>query len=126
MKTLKKILIIVCVIIIAVGMFFLGRQGLNYAEGYTQNMLLETIKDYALYEGISTAVILIYLIIRYSKQGIIKVAVTSALGIAGAMALVLAIMSIAKVPTTRLFFPIMLVNYVSSLLVVSSHFEKNA
>ena len=126
MKTLKKILIIVCVIIIAVGMFFLGRQGLNYAEGYTQNMLLETIKDYALYEGISTAIILIYLIIRYSKQGIIKVAVTSALGIAGAMALVLAIMSIAKVPTTRLFFPIMLVNYVSSLLVVSSHFEKNA
>lgn len=126
MKTLKKILIIVCVIIIAVGMFFLGRQGLNYAEGYTQNMLIETVKDYVLYAGISTAVILIYLIIRYSKQGIIKVAVKSVLSIVGAIALVLAIMSIAKVPTTRLFFPIMLVTYVLSIIVLSSHFEKNA
>ena len=126
MKTLKKILIIVCVIIIAGGMFFLGRQGLNYIEGYTQNMLLETIKDYALYEGISTAVVLIYLIIRYSKQGIIKVAITSVLGIAGAMALVIAIIAIARVPVTRVFFPIMLVTYITSILAVSSHFEKNA
>jgi len=125
MKTVKKILIIICVIIIAVGMFLLGRQGLNYVDGYTQNMLIETAKDYALYVGISTAVILVYLMIRYNKQGAIKVAITSLLSIVGAIALALAIIAIIKMPITRIFFSIMLVVYVASLIVLSSHFEQN-
>jgi len=125
MKTVKKILIIICVIIIAVGMFLLGRQGLNYVDGYTQNMLIETAKDYALYVGISTAVVLVYLMIRYNKQGAIKVALTSILGIVGAIALALAIIAIIKMPITRIFFSIMLVVYVASLIVLSSHFEQN-
>jgi len=126
MKTVKKILIIICVIIIAVGMFLLGRQGLNYVDGYTQNMLIETAKDYALYVGISTAVILVYLMIRYNKQGAIKVAITSLLSIVGAIALALAIIAIIKMPITRIFFSIMLVVYIASLIILSSHFEKNA
>lgn len=40
MKTLKKILIIVYAIIIAVGIFMLVRSGLNYSENYTQHLLL--------------------------------------------------------------------------------------
>ena len=126
MKTVKKILIIICVIIIAVGMFLLGRQGLNYVDGYTQNMLIETAKDYALYVGISTAVVLVYLMIRYNKQGAIKVAITSLLSIVGAIALALAIIAIIKMPITRIFFSIMLVVYIASLIILSSHFEKNA
>lgn len=125
MKTFKKILLIICVIIIAVGMFILGRQGLNYADGYTKNMLIETVKDYAIYAGIATAVVFIYLVIRYSKQGILKVAVTSVLGIVGAITLTLAVMAIIKMPITRLFFPIMLFAYTSSLMILSSYFEEN-
>lgn len=126
MKTVKKILMIICVIIIAVGMFILGRQGLNYVDGYTQAILVETAKSYIMYVSIATAVVLVYLVIRYNKQGMVKVAVTSILGIAGAIAFVLAIMAIIKMPVTRLFFPIMLVTYVSSLIVLSSYFEENA
>lgn len=126
MKTVKKILIVIFVIIIAVGMFLLGRQGLNYVDGYTQNMLIETAKDYALYVGIATAVVLVYLMIRYNKQGAIKVVITSILGIVGAIALALAIIAIIKMPITRIFFSIMLVVYIASLIILSSHFEQNA
>lgn len=126
MKIVKKMLLIICVIIIAVGMFMLGRQGLNYANGYTKNMLIETIKDYMLYEGIATAVVLVYFIVRYSKQGIVKVTVTSVLGIVGAMVLTMAIMAIIRMPISRLFFPIILVTYVASIIILSSYFEENA
>lgn len=125
MKTFKKILIIICVIIIAVGMFMLGRQGLNYVDGYTQSLLLDTVEDYVLYIGISIVVILVYLMARYSKQGIIKVAITSILSIVGAVALVIAIMAIIRMQVNRIFFPIMLVTYVCSIIAVSSYFESN-
>jgi len=126
MKTLKKILVIVCTIIIVVGMFILGRQGLNYVDGYTKNILLDTAKSYIMYISISTIIVLVYLVIRYNKQGIAKVAITSILGILGAIAFTLAIMAITRMPTTRLFFPIMLGTYVSSLIILSSNFEENA
>ena len=125
MKTLKKILIVLCILVIIVGMFILGRNGLNYQEGYTQNILLETAKQYTVFIAISTIIILVYFAIRYNKQGIIKVIATSALGILGAMALVLAIFAIAKMPITRIFFPIMLTTYVSGIIVLTTNFEEN-
>ena len=64
--------------------------------------------------------------IRYNKQGAIKVAITSLLSIVGAIALALAIIAIIKMPITRIFFSIMLVVYIASLIILSSHFEKNA
>lgn len=126
MKTFKKILIIICVVIIAVGMIFLARQGLNYADGYNQNMLLETAKDYALYAGIATGVILVYLAIRYNKQGVMKVIATSILGIVGAIAIALSIIVIVKMPVTRILFSIMLAVYTASLIILSSYFEAKA
>lgn len=125
MKTFKKILMVLCVIIIAVGMFILGRQGLNYVDGYSQKLLLDTVQDYTIYAAVASAIILVYLVIRYNKQGAVKVAVTSILGVVGAIAFTLAVMAIIKMPTNRFFFPIMLVTYVSSLIVISSHFEEN-
>lgn len=125
MKTFKKILMVLCILVIIVGMFILGRNGLNYQEGYTQNILLETAKQYTVFIAISTIIILVYFAIRYNKQGIIKVIATSALGILGAMALVLAIFAIAKMPITRIFFPIMLTTYVSSIIVLTTNFEEN-
>lgn len=126
MKTIKKILIIVSVIIIAIGMFILGKYGLNYAAGYTKDILLETVKSYMCYVGIATVIILVYIMIRYSKKyGITKVLVTTILGIVGAIALVVAIMAIIKMPITRVIFPILLGTYASSLIVVSAYFEEN-
>lgn len=125
MKTFKKILMVLCILVIIVGMFILGRNGLNYQEGYTQNILLETAKQYTVFIAISTIIILVYFAIRYNKQGTIKVIATSVLGILGAMALVLAIFAIAKMPITRIFFPIMLTTYVSSIIVLTTNFEEN-
>lgn len=79
MKTVKKVLMILCILVIIVGMFILGKNDLNYQNGYSRNILVETAKQYTMYIGISTAVILVYFVIRYSKQGIIKVIVTSIL-----------------------------------------------
>ncbi len=125
MKLIKKILMIICVLVIIVGMFILGKNGLNYQEGYSRNILLETAKQYTFFIAISTAIIVIYYVIRYSKKGIIKVLVTSILGILGAMALMLAILAITRMQINRLFFAIMLITYVSSIIVLSSNFEEN-
>ena len=125
MKTFKKILIVLCILVIIVGMFILGRNGLNYQEGYTQNILLETAKQYTVFMAISTVIILVYFAIRYNKQGVVKVIVTSVLGILGAMAFVLALFAIIKMPITRIFFPIMLATYVSSIIVLTTSFEEN-
>ena len=126
MKIFKKILMVICVIIIVAGIVTLIKQDLNYADGYNQNMLLETAKDYALYVGIATGVILVYLAIRYNKQGVIKVIVTSILGIVGAIAIALSIIAIVKMPVTRIFFSIMLAIYAVSLIILSSYFEAKA
>ena len=125
MKLIKKILMIICVLVIIVGMFILGKNGLNYQEGYSRNILLETAKQYTFFIAISTAIIVIYYVIRYSKQGIIKVLATSIFGILGAMALVLAILAITRMQINRFFFAIMLTTYVSSIIVLSSNFEEN-
>ena len=125
MKTVKKILMVLCILVIIVGMFILGRNGLNYQEGYTQNILLETAKQYTVFMAISTVIILVYFAIRYNKQGVVKVIVTSVLGILGAMAFVLALFAIIKMPITRIFLPIMLATYVSSIIVLTTSFEEN-
>ena len=41
MKTFKKVLIIIYAIIIAVGMFMLVKNGLNYSEKYNIHYMLE-------------------------------------------------------------------------------------
>ena len=125
MKVVKKILMVICILVIIVGIFMLWKNGLNYADGYTQNMFLETAKQYTAFLAISTVVILIYFMIRYSKKGVLRVLVSSILGIIGAITLVLALVAITRMSVTRLIFPIMLAAYVSSFMVLSACFEEN-
>lgn len=125
MKTFKKILITMCVIIIAIGMFVLGKQGLNYTEEYSKSRLIATITEFVKFMIIATTVIIVYLAIRYNRQGVLKIIITSILGIVGAMVFVVAVVAIIKMPITRLFFSIILGTYVSSLIVLSSSFEAN-
>lgn len=125
MKTIKKILMIIAIIIMIVGMFILGRNGFNYVEGYSSEMLLETAKQYILYVSIATAIVLLYFAIKYSKEGIAKVLVTSILAILGTLVFTVAVIAIARMPVSRLFFPIVLAAYVSSLMIISANFEEN-
>ena len=125
MKVVKKVLMVICILVIIAGIFMLWKNGLNYADGYTQNALLETAKQYIAFIAISTVIILIYFMIRYSKKGAVKVFTTSILGMVGALALVLSIIAITRMQVTRIVFPIMLATYVSSFIVLSAKFEEN-
>lgn len=125
MKIIKKILMIIAIIVIIVGMFILGRNNFNYDNGYTQDLLLENVKQYSLYGGIATIVILIYFAIKYIKVGVVKVLTTSILGILGTICFVVAIMAISRMPVSIMFFPIILVSYVASLLIIAASFETN-
>lgn len=125
MKTSKKILLAICVIIIAVGMFIVGRMGFNYVEGYTEGMLLDIVKSYLFYVGLATLIILVYLGIRYNKQGVLKILITSVLGIVGAIALAVAVIAITRMPVNRIFFPIILTAYASSIIILTAYFEQN-
>ena len=125
MKIFKTILLIVCIIIITIGMFIFGRNGLNYIEGYSENTLIETLKTYVIQVSVSTIVILLYLAIRYNKQGVIKVLATSILGILGAIALVVAIIAISRMNVSRVIIPILLATYVSSIIILTAYFEQN-
>lgn len=125
MKIAKKILLAISIIIIIAGMFVLGRYGLNYANGYTKNILLETAKHYKFVASLSTAIILVYLVIRYNKQGVLKVLATSILGILGTVLFALAVIAIVRMPVTKIFFPIILTSYVLSIIALSANFEEN-
>ena len=125
MKTSKKILLAISVIIIAIGMFIVGRMGFNYVDGYTENMLIDALTSYAFCVGLATLVILVYLGIRYSKQGIGKVLIISILGILGSMALAVAVIAITRMPVNRIFFPIILTAYASSIIILTAYFEQN-
>ena len=125
MKTSKKILLVICVIIIAVGMFMIGRMRFNFVDGYNERNLIDITKSYALFAGIATLIILVYLGIRYNKQGVIKVLATSILGIVGAIALAVAIIAISRMPVNRIFFPIILTAYAASIIIITAYFEQN-
>lgn len=126
MKTTKKILLICVVIIIIAGMFLLGKNGFNYADGYTKNILLDTAKAYIPYVGISTLIIIIYFAIRYYKQGVIKVLTTSILGMLGAIFFTISVITISKMPVTKIIFSIIIGTYVASILAITANFEEKA
>ena len=124
MKTTKKILLICVVIIIIAGMFLIRKNGFNYADGYTKNILLDTAKAYIPYVGISTLIIIIYFAIRYYKQGVIKV--LTILGMLGAILFTISVITISKMPVTKIIFSIIIGTYVASILAITANFEEKA
>ena len=125
MKTMKKILLILCIIIIVIGMFILGRNGLNYVDGYSEGLLLGTIKSYTFYLIISTLIIVTYITIRYHKQGILKVLLTTILGVIGALLLAISIIAISRMDASRMIISELLITYVSSIIAITAYFEEN-
>lgn len=125
-KTVIKIIVIIAAIaVIAVGGYFLKTKGLNFPENglYTKNNIVEEAKPYAIKLGICLALVLGYLMIRFNKLGVIKVAVISLLAIVGIQALIIAIMAITRFGINRMFFSILLSAFVLTILVITTIYE---
>lgn len=124
--TIKIILVIVAIAIIAVGGYFLKTKGLNFPENgiYNVNNIIKESMPYIIKAGICLALVLVYLMIRYNKLGVIKVAITSLASILVMQAVVIAIITITRLPITNLFFALLLLTYAVTILVITAIYEK--
>lgn len=124
--TIKILIIIAAVVTIAVGAYFLKSKGLNYPENgdYTQNNIMDEAENYIIQSSIAGAIVLIYMMIRFNKLGVIKIGIISLLIIVGVEALIVAITAIARLPINSLFFSALLLAFVASILILTSIYEK--
>lgn len=123
--TIKIILVIAAIAIIAVGAYFLKTKGLNFPENgvYTKNNIIEEAKPYLIDAGIGIALVLVYLMIRFNKLGIVKVALISLVAILCVQALVVAIIAITRFAINRMFFAILLTAFVLTMLIITAIYE---
>lgn len=84
----------------------------------------DIIKPYIMPFIIATAIILVYMVARFYKLGIMKTILEMILVIAISQVTLFSIIAITRIPIGRLTIPLVLVVYVLSLLSLTSHFEK--
>lgn len=84
----------------------------------------DIIRPYVVPFIIATAIILVYMAIRYRKLGMIKTIVKTAFLLVIAQAVLLSVIAIIRIPIGRVTIPLVLVVYVLSLLGVTNYFEK--
>ncbi len=126
-KTIIKVLIIIAVLAtIAVGAYFLKTKGLNYPESgeYTQNNILEEAKDYIKQGAIAGVIVLVYIMIRFNKLGVIKTGIETLLTVVGVECFWISITAIARLPINSLFFAILLFVFAGTVMVITSVYEK--
>lgn len=80
--------------------------------------LSSIVIPYALWIGISVAVILVYVAIRYRKLGIVKTLLTYIISIAAVELLLLSIIAITRYPVNRIIIPLGLVAFVIVVTVL--------
>ncbi len=85
----------------------------------------DIIKPYIVPFIIATAIILVYMAIRYYKLNSMKVIIKTILILAIAEALLFSIIAITRLPIGRLTVPMMLIIYILVLLGITNKFEKN-
>lgn len=73
---------------------------------------------------IATAIILVYMAIRYRKLGMVKTILKTAFLLVIAQVVLLSVISITRIPIGRITIPLVLAVYVLSLLGVTNYFEK--
>lgn len=73
---------------------------------------------------IVTAIILVYMAIRYRKLGMVKTILKTAFLLVIAQVVLLSVISITRIPIGRITIPLVLAVYVLSLLGVTNYFEK--
>ena len=96
-KMIIKILIIIAAItVIAVGIYFLSTKGLNFPENgaYTQNNIMDEAETYLVPSIIAGVMVVIYMMIRFYKLGVIKIGIQSLLTIVGIEAIIISIVAI--------------------------------
>lgn len=84
----------------------------------------DIIRPYIVPFLIATAIILVYMAIRYRKLGMVKIILKTAFLLAVAQAVLLSVIAITRIPIGRVTIPLVLVVYVLSLLGTTSCFEK--
>ena len=84
----------------------------------------DIIKPYIMPLIIATALILVYMIVRYSKLGTIKTIVKTIAVLAITQAVLFSVIAIARIPIGRLTIPMVIIVYLLTLIVLTSKFEK--
>lgn len=85
----------------------------------------DIIKPYIVPFIIATVIILLYLVIRYYKLGILKVLVEAIALFVVLQAILLSLIAILRVPVGRLTIPMVLIVYIISLVEMTVCGEKN-
>lgn len=84
----------------------------------------DIIRPYIVPFLIATAIILVYMAIRYRKLGMIKTILKTAFLLVVAQAVLLSVIAVTRIPIGRVTIPLVLAVYVLSLLGITSYFEK--
>ncbi len=87
--------------------------------------LRDILKPYMLPFAISTLLILVYMGIRYKKQNVFKVILTSVIVIGVAQLLMFSIIAIARIPVGMFTLSYILVTYMLTVLGLVMKFEKD-
>lgn len=84
----------------------------------------DIVKPYILPFVISTAIIIVYMAIRYRKLGIGKVILKTALMTILLQLILLSVMAITRIPVGRLTIPLVITVYMLTLVGLTTKFEK--
>lgn len=84
----------------------------------------DLIRPYVVPVIIVTAIILVYMAIRYKKLGIVKVILQEIIVLAIAGALLLSIIGVTRCPVNRLFIPAGLTVYILTIITTNLQFTK--
>lgn len=84
----------------------------------------DIVRPYIMPFAIATIIILVYMVVRYYKLGMIKTLLETVALLIVAQATLLSVMAIARIPIGRITIPLVLAVYVLSLIGITSCFEK--
>lgn len=84
----------------------------------------DIIKPYVWPFILATAIILVYMAVRYYKLGAIKTILKTAIFLVIAQAVLLSVIAVARIPIGRLTIPMVLAVYVLSLVGITANLEK--
>ena len=85
----------------------------------------DIVRPYIIPFGVATIIILVYMMIRYYKVGMIKTLFKTVLVLVMAQAVLLSVMAVARIPIGRVTIPLVLAVYLLSLVGLTTCFEKS-
>lgn len=85
----------------------------------------DIVRPYIIPFGVATIIILVYMMIRYYKVGMIKTLFKTVLVLVMAQAVLLSVMAIVRIPIGRVTIPLVLAVYLLSLVGLTTCFEKS-